>query len=599
MRAVAFEFLPAIANGDGRTFHLADGYTVASNQTLTLYDADVLVGSATGGVEVYGTFNAEGTRFAAINPSAGWGGGIRYYAGSSGFINGATIEQVTGWGSHAIKIANASPYISGTTIRDAVTPSAVTGIYVYGPSANPTLSDNEIFGLTEDGIVVTSRAEARLIENTVRDVDDDGFVAGYQTRTFVQPPLGQQRGNEFDDNGGDGLYAASQAEIVMGFNYYPSGGYDPDGFNSTTGNAHRGIDATGSSSVSAGNSFVHQRNRIFGNAVEDARANGSGTSISAWCNWWDDTTPPFRISATNGGSIGALYFLTEDPYVNPNAPCVKETAAQKSSRGSAADASEEERFMEALALADQHPARGVAELTRIAESSSTHASAATAAVARVASRDDAPASARAFLEGRLARGDADARRGLLRVRHAKEEWEGALALAEALATSRDEDDRLLGYVARVHLYRESGRDAEAAVALAALEALAPGSEEAALAGAEVRSGETPRGAASREAVLALSAPPEAPALAPVRPNPTTGDAEVVLALGAASEVRVVVYDVLGREVARLADGRLGAGSHALSIHTEGWAPGLYLVSARVEADGGAVTAVSRFTLSER
>ncbi len=77
-----------------------------------------------------------------------------------------------------------------------------------------------------------------------------------------------------------------------------------------------------------------------------------------------------------------------------------------------------------------------------------------------------------------------------------------------------------------------------------------------------------------------AAPEEASGLE-VYPNPSRSAATVSLTLDAASEVRVVVYDVLGRVVAVLHAGPLGAGEYALAFETEGLPAGIYLV--RVES----------------
>ena len=69
----------------------------------------------------------------------------------------------------------------------------------------------------------------------------------------------------------------------------------------------------------------------------------------------------------------------------------------------------------------------------------------------------------------------------------------------------------------------------------------------------------------------------------VYPNPASGEATVALTLEVASEVRVVVYDVLGRRVALLHDGPLGAGEHALAFESARLPAGVYLV--RAEGSG--------------
>ena len=80
----------------------------------------------------------------------------------------------------------------------------------------------------------------------------------------------------------------------------------------------------------------------------------------------------------------------------------------------------------------------------------------------------------------------------------------------------------------------------------------------------------------------------------VGPNPTGGAATVRLDLPAPADVRVVVYDALGRRVATLASGTLAAGTHALPLDAAPLAPGVYVV--RAEVGGGAVL-VRRLTVA--
>jgi len=76
--------------------------------------------------------------------------------------------------------------------------------------------------------------------------------------------------------------------------------------------------------------------------------------------------------------------------------------------------------------------------------------------------------------------------------------------------------------------------------------------------------------------------PEAGTLS-VRPNPARGQAEVRFTLAAPASVRVSAYDVLGRQVAVLHEGPMGAGAHTLPFDTHRLAPGTYAVV--LEADG--------------
>lgn len=61
------------------------------------------------------------------------------------------------------------------------------------------------------------------------------------------------------------------------------------------------------------------------------------------------------------------------------------------------------------------------------------------------------------------------------------------------------------------------------------------------------------------------------------PNPASGAVTVPLVLSEAADVRLVVYDVLGRAVAVLADGALEPGSHEATLDTAGLPSGVYLV----------------------
>jgi hypothetical protein len=78
----------------------------------------------------------------------------------------------------------------------------------------------------------------------------------------------------------------------------------------------------------------------------------------------------------------------------------------------------------------------------------------------------------------------------------------------------------------------------------------------------------------------------------VSPNPFRGEAVVTLTLREPSRVRVAVYDVLGREVAVLADGVYGSGRHEALLDGAALPSGTYLV--RLVA--GEVVDVERLTL---
>ncbi len=79
----------------------------------------------------------------------------------------------------------------------------------------------------------------------------------------------------------------------------------------------------------------------------------------------------------------------------------------------------------------------------------------------------------------------------------------------------------------------------------------------------------------------------------VHPNPSTDAATVAFDLVASADVSLAVYDVLGRRVALVIDGRTAAGSHAETIETSGLPSGVYVV--RLDVDGQ--TQTRRFTVA--
>ncbi|MCB9357398.1 MAG: T9SS type A sorting domain-containing protein [Calditrichaeota bacterium] len=69
----------------------------------------------------------------------------------------------------------------------------------------------------------------------------------------------------------------------------------------------------------------------------------------------------------------------------------------------------------------------------------------------------------------------------------------------------------------------------------------------------------------------------------VYPNPFNATSNLRFVLPEAGHVRAIVYDVLGREVTRLADQAFLAGEHQLSIGAGNWSSGLYFL--RIETPG--------------
>ena len=82
----------------------------------------------------------------------------------------------------------------------------------------------------------------------------------------------------------------------------------------------------------------------------------------------------------------------------------------------------------------------------------------------------------------------------------------------------------------------------------------------------------------------------------VGPNPVSTGGVVRVRLPAAGMVRVVVYDVLGRQVAVLADGERAAGTHDVALGAERLTPGVYVVRLTAGVGAGAASVVRRVTV---
>ncbi|MBD3167016.1 T9SS type A sorting domain-containing protein, partial [bacterium] len=79
-------------------------------------------------------------------------------------------------------------------------------------------------------------------------------------------------------------------------------------------------------------------------------------------------------------------------------------------------------------------------------------------------------------------------------------------------------------------------------------------------------------------------PPTTATLSAARPNPFNSQTRIEVALPASGHVKLAVYDLLGREVLMLHDGRLPRGSQAFSIRADDLASGIYFV--RMNGDHG-------------
>ncbi|OZC01480.1 hypothetical protein BSZ36_17555 [Rubricoccus marinus] len=81
----------------------------------------------------------------------------------------------------------------------------------------------------------------------------------------------------------------------------------------------------------------------------------------------------------------------------------------------------------------------------------------------------------------------------------------------------------------------------------------------------------------RKTVRVRAAAPDRLALSPPYPNPAHGEVTVPFEVPTTGEVRVAVYDALGREVAVLHDGEAEPGAHEARLAAGALASGAYVV----------------------
>jgi hypothetical protein len=91
-------------------------------------------------------------------------------------------------------------------------------------------------------------------------------------------------------------------------------------------------------------------------------------------------------------------------------------------------------------------------------------------------------------------------------------------------------------------------------------------------------------------LLGTDSDPRLPAVAtlgPSQPNPVTTAATISFTLPRAGHAQIALYDVLGREVSRLADDDFAAGPHVVRLDATGVRPGIY--SLRFRTEGSDIT----------
>lgn len=601
MRWMTFEMAPQLTTGDGRTIPVNQSILIPANHRWEFRGATLQMGIGSL-ITVDGDLTASSTQFVGqpLNVTYGWGG-IHYRKGSTGLLQaGSAVQNVGGSSTRAITVTNASPLFRNVGIGSP-SGSAVTGLYVTGPLAYPEADQISIGGMTNGGIVLNDRASLRLRGSEISENVGAGIAAGYRTRLFIYGDLvgdGDILESNAERNTTDGLQATAMAEVVLGRSLFAQSGDPLDGFTSWIRNNASGVLIKSDSVLYGGGTTSWQRNRLFENSAWNALADGKDTRAYLRCNWWGQSMPPFGTTAQNDAVLDNSWWLTEDPYINPQASCItgsdglNRTAGRvttPSQFGGGSPMSLSDSLAQALALGDD-PVQMFVSLVEIIQGSpgEPEAAAALAETAPLAAKGEITTDALALLNTMASQApnavlQATARRSLIRAHHARGDLPAALAAADALIASPvGSDDIRVGQAARVYLLAESDLLDEALAALAALEVTAPGSTEAVLARAFI-DGMNPGGQSLtyvHEPLEFLPASKSGATALSVRPNPARGSVTATFMLSDAAQVRLTLHDVLGRTLWTSTDDLLPAGPQEISFGVTHLSPGVYVVRLR-------------------
>ncbi|KAF0140465.1 MAG: hypothetical protein FD122_2480 [Stygiobacter sp.] len=229
-------------------YYFTANATVNSGITLTIQSGTGLYFASGTNLTVNGTLNASGTSTNGIiftkSGANNWGG-IQFNSGSNGNIQYCTIQNAT----HGIYCSNSSPQIKYCTIQY----NQYTGIYCDNYSS-PSLVNNTIQN-NYGGVVCNSYSSPNLLNN------------GYQGYNVIR------------NNGSWGISASYNSNPVVGSNYYSGGS-----------------------------------NSIYSNG--GAISATSGCYVEARKNWWNRTSPPYFLTSDFSASSSTILYdpaLSSDP----------------------------------------------------------------------------------------------------------------------------------------------------------------------------------------------------------------------------------------------------------------------------------------------
>ncbi len=487
-----------------------------------------------------------------------------------------------------------SPVRSHLTLSN----SAITGS-VADPQAN---------ALTGHGLVLRN-TDAEVTGTTISGNDGYGVVVW---NADVWPFTGNTvSGNGFPTAGNpaskDGILIHANGDLRMSQVF-------ASGLNTVSGNSRDQLRALSGSYLLVGThsnvAHLPANNKITAGPDGGTTLirNNSGSPVPAQKTWWGDLTGPPPGSFAGADTVYAEPFLEVPPFgASPpdESALAGRTASPLEIRRGEVDL--DLLLGDLLALRDslsQTPddpeapgwTRELYLLQRLDHDDALGQYAETMALITALRQNlDLPDPADALRHTAEAALGAEVSEALLR-----EDYDLAEALLAAYGDGSVEEGRLSLLLSAVALHEQGSRYADALVLVGEATLLVPEDEAAELeliaALIEERRAEETEASSGIAGKAAGTAPTSASgtvalpvevALHPAYPNPTAGGATVPFDLPAAAEVRVAVYDLLGRTVAVLAEGLHEAGRHEARFGTARLASGVYVIRAEVAPTGRA------------
>ena len=595
---------------DGATLTMEAGanITVEAGATLTVEPGATLRFAEGRRLAVYGTLDADGASFEALDPADGWNG-ITFYADATGSLDASTVQHVRQSGfslqaASSVTIFDAAVTLSDTDIFGE--PGGFAhGLTAVGPDAKVTISGGEIKGHDERGVYAAGGAAVGLSDGVEVLENDEGGVlaAGYGSTVGLDEVTIQ------GSDAGPGMAAQNDGQVNV---------LTTDR-SFITGN-EGGLYATSGGGINAGTcgkfGCTQPVHHIFGNnggAEVDIRSTG-GSTVYAQDNWWNTTDPNAVERDEDAASFIAYLPISTTPSVAGGGAASARTGASSGSaaskRGGEDSLSPTAQLVDAAQQSwfDGDQPLALSTIQAAFETALTDDDRRLAYETGVRVLADTDAGYAAPVLAWLGEQDSGDRRpwvlralavGYDRAQSLNDARTHAAALADEYA---DGAHGRWGLAAGVRLAVASGDLAGAAGIAATLDRDWPESDEAleaalllSLAGVEAGDGfaGTGRGGASKTGANVSAE--RTLALGPVAPNPSRSGARAALMLDAPAHVRAAVYDVLGRQVAVVADQAFESGEHALALDAP-LAPGTYVVRAEVSGDGQARALVRTFTV---